>query len=131
MKFVILHNYACSFPEKWIFCPIALVSGWMIRLIFYGYLLIVSCPSMYPIASESTPAGSLRFHLIGLKSLFFLPLTTKYAPTLLGFCHNSVCELLEDTIIAFGVGICKSEHHDCQLIPAGERLDIPISIVFV
>ena len=24
-----------------------------------------------------------------------------------------------------------SEHHDCQLIPAGERLDIPISIVFV
>ena len=28
-------------------------------------------------ASERTPACILRFHLIGLKSLFFLPLTTK------------------------------------------------------
>lgn len=56
-------------------------SRFMIRFIFSGYLLIVCCLSMYPTASGRTPAGNLRFHFIGLKSLFFLPLITKYTPT--------------------------------------------------
>ncbi len=39
----------------------------------------VSVQSMWPMASERIPEsfGNLRFHLSGLKSLFFFPLTTK------------------------------------------------------